>query len=57
MKKVLSESDAEEARLLRAKGFSFPEIARMMGIGRSTAEVAVKRIGAYRGGKIEGEKK
>lgn len=57
MKKVLSESDAEEARILRAKGFSFPEIGRMMSVGRSTAEAAVKRIGAYRGGRIDGEKK
>lgn len=57
MKKVLSESDAEEARILRAKGFSFPEIGRMMSIGRSTAEAAVKRMGAYRGGRIEGGEK
>lgn len=57
MKKAITEHDAEEARLLRAKGFSYPEIGRMMGVSRSTAESAVKRIGAYRGGRIEGEKK
>jgi DNA-binding CsgD family transcriptional regulator len=57
MKKVLSEQEAEEARLLRAKGYSFPEIARTYQISSSTAENAVKRIGAYRGGRIEGNKK
>lgn len=57
MKKSMSEADAEEARLLRAKGYSFPEIARTYQVSSSTAEHAVKRIGAYRGGRIEGSKK
>lgn len=57
MKKALTEEQAEEARLLRAKGYSFPEIARTYKVASSTAETAVKRQGAYRGGRIEGEKK
>lgn len=57
MKKALTDLEAEEARILRAKGFSFPEIGRMMGISKSTTESAVKRMGAYRGGRIDGEKK
>lgn len=57
MKKAMSELNAEEARLLRAKGWSFPEIARSMNVSASTAEAAVKRQGAYRGGRIQGEKK
>jgi DNA-directed RNA polymerase specialized sigma24 family protein len=57
MKKALSEQEAEEARLLRAKGYSYPEIARTYKVSSTTAETAVKRMGAYRGGRIEGEKK
>lgn len=57
MKKVLSESDAEEARVLRARGMSYTDIGILMGVSTSTAETAVKRMGAYRGGRIEGEKK
>lgn len=52
MKKALTEEQAEEARLLRAKGYSFPEIARTFEVSSPTVENAVKRVGAYRGGKI-----
>ena len=57
MKKALTESEAEEARILRARGLSHTDIGIMMGVSTSTAEAAVKRMGAYRGGRIEGEKK
>lgn len=57
MKKAITDHDAEEARLLRAKGYSFPEIARVLGVSSSTAENAVKRTGAYRGGRMKEENK
>lgn len=57
MKKAMTEQDAEEARLLRAKGYSYPEIAKTYNVSSATAENAVKRQGAYRGGRIEGQKK
>lgn len=57
MKKAMTDHDAEEARLLRAKGYSFPEIAKTYNVSRSTAETAVKRMGAYCGGRIKGNAK
>jgi predicted DNA-binding protein YlxM (UPF0122 family) len=52
MKKALTEEQAENARLLRAKGYSFPEIARKMNVSDTTVATAINRAGAYRGGKI-----
>lgn len=52
MKKALTDEQAEDARLLRARGYSFPEIARTLGVSDTTVATAINRAGAYRGGKI-----
>jgi DNA-directed RNA polymerase specialized sigma24 family protein len=50
MRKALTEEQAEEAMLLRAKGYSYGEIGKVFKISANTAENAVKRAGAYRYG-------
>ena len=56
MIKALTETQAEEARLLRAKGKSYGEIGRTYNVHPSTAENACKRSGAYRyGGQVKKE--
>ena len=57
MKKALTDSEAEDAIVLRSWGMSLTDIGTLMGVSTSTAENAVKRMGAYRGGRIEGSKK
>jgi hypothetical protein len=54
MKKALTDSEAEDAIVLRSWGMSLTDIGILMNVSTSTAENVVKRMGAYRVRHIEG---